>query len=346
MRKDIEVYRIIKLKRSENRTLWVEKLKFCLIFSQLWFYISELKKKSLSFALSNLLKKNDIQRAMIKSEQIVYDAKLKQYKKNHKKWVTNHNKICATMHISFEQKSRSHVKNMKNDTEIFQKFKSLYDTIDFVIIDLTLQKICKKSLIDFKNVDVWAKHLRKWKNEIKEIDEIVFFWMMSNLFRMNLSKNLNSYMFNLVYEIKLREAILIIDDMIKTLIDQNKRDNHIDDIRNSARTIKNVRNKSTKFSKNNESDKNKDNDKKNRDIDSCECCESSIHDKLHCFYCNKNKRFADWKLYEFKIHLTMNWSNKKNFVSINKIDKIKKNDNIKRVKFDSIVSIFKSNFSI
>ena len=76
-------------------------------------------------------------------------------------------------------------------------------------------------------------------------------------------------------------------------------------------------------------------------------CEFFIHNKLYCFYHNKFQRIFDWKFYEIKMHLIVNWSNKINFVSINKIDKIKKNDKIKRIKFDDfIVFAFKSNFSI
>ena len=346
MRKNFAVYRITKLKRVENFILWVEKLKFCFILFQLWFYIFEIEKESFSSVKSNLRKKNDIERAMIKTKQTIYDAEYKQYKKNHKKWIIAHNKICAAMHISFKQRFRSHVKNMKNDTKVFLKFKSFYETIDLITIDFAVKKICSKSFVDFKNVDDWTKHLKKWKNEINAIDENLFVWFMSSRFRMSLTRNLNSYMFHFIHEVKLRETILIIDEMIKTLIDQNKRNIHMKESRDSVRAIKNSRNRSIKFSKNDES-KDKNKSKKNRDIDSCEMCEFFTHDKSHCFYHNKFQRIFDWKFYEIKMHLIVNWSNKINFVSVNKIDKVKKNDKIKRVKFDDfIVFAFKSDFSI
>ena len=109
---------------------------------------------------------------------------------------------------------------------------------------------------------------------------------------MNLTRNLNSYMFHFIHKVKLRETILIIDEIIKTLIDQNKRNIHMKKNRDSVRTIKNNRNKSIKFSKNDEN-KNKNKNKKNRDIDSCEMCEFSTHDKSHCFYYNKFQRISD-----------------------------------------------------
>ena len=62
--------------------------------------------------------------------------------------------------------------------------------------------------------------------------------------------------------------------------------------KNSIRTIKNNRNKSTKFSKNDEN-KNKNKNKKNRNIDSCEMCKFFTHNKLHCFYYNKFQRIFD-----------------------------------------------------
>ena len=85
MKKNSEIYKITKLKKIDNFILWIEKLKFCFVFFQFWFYIFEIEKKSFSFAKLNLRKKNDIERAMIKIEQIIYDAKHKQYKKNYKK---------------------------------------------------------------------------------------------------------------------------------------------------------------------------------------------------------------------------------------------------------------------
>ena len=84
MGEDSAVYRITKLKRAENFTLWAEELKSCLILSQLWPYISGVEKEPLPPAKPDLRKEDGTERAMTKTEQTTYDAEYKQYKKDHK----------------------------------------------------------------------------------------------------------------------------------------------------------------------------------------------------------------------------------------------------------------------
>ena len=237
------------------------------------------------------------------------------------------------MHISSEQRPRSHVKDMENGTKAFLKLKSLYETTDLATTDLAVEEICSKSLADFKNVGGWAEHLRKWENEINAAGESLPAWFMGSRFRMGLTRNLNSYMFHLTHGAKLRGTVLTIDEMVKALIDQDKRDIHMEESRNSARTAKNSRNRPTKPSKNDGS-KDKDKSKKDRDTGPCEVCESPTHDKPHCFYHNKSQRTPDWKPYETKMHLAVDWPDKTNFVPANKTDKAKEDDKIKRVKSD------------
>ena len=146
---------------------------------------------------------------------------------------------------------------------------------------------------------------------------------------MKLSKHLNSYIFQLIHAIKASDKKFVINDMILTLVEKQKRFNYNEEKIEATRVAKNSREININ-AKSNES-------KRNRDNDSCDDCNNSYHDKSHCLYLYSKLRFVDWKLYELKLHFVKNYDKKNDFVSINKSFKntttSNVKDTIKKIKF-------------
>lgn len=215
------VYKIKKLKGTENWNSWEEELQNCLTLSQLWGYVSGLEETPIQPDLPVGRANEDGSTAPItKTQQIAYEAELKTYKKEHKEWTSNNARAYAAISEACDTEPRSHIKGISDGKTAYEKLKNIYGTSDLATAELALREMCKKSMADFSNVGTWAEHLRKQENVVRRAGKTIPEWMMSSFFRMGLTRELDPYMFTLIHGAKQRGVELTIDDMVKALVDQ------------------------------------------------------------------------------------------------------------------------------
>ena len=217
------VYEIKKLKGTRNWHSWEEELQDCLKLSGLWCYVSGLEEMPIQPDLPVGRVKEDGSTAPItKTQQTAYNAELKTYLKEHREWNSNNARAYAAISDACDTKPRSHIKGITVGKTAYEKLKDIYGTAtsDLATAELALRKMCRKSMADFSNVRTWAEHLKKQENVIRRAGKTIPNWIMSSIFRMGLTRELNPYMFILIQDAKQRGVELTIDDMVKALVEQ------------------------------------------------------------------------------------------------------------------------------
>ena len=120
-------------------------------------------------------------------------------------------------------KFRIFIQNFIDFNLAFQMLKIQYDIIDLITLNVSIQKLCRINMFDKNEIIQYATHMKHHINKLRQIQCEFFVNFIDFLFRMNLSTNLNFYVFQLIHSIKFRNVEFIIDDMIVALMNQKKR---------------------------------------------------------------------------------------------------------------------------
>ena len=349
-----------------------------MMIARLWDYISRRIKVSMSSSRSIALFVIAFDDAII-IEMIINEQK-KKYKKEKKNyenelivWEKKHEECMIMLTLTCDEQSRIFIKNFTNVSKTYEILKREYDIIDLVIIDVSMQKLCRVNCVDKEELIEYSIHMKHHINILLQSDIIFLFAFLNFIFKMSLSLDQIQYIFSMIHFVKTRDVELTIDEMIVALIDIQRRIDYQLNSVDVTRATKDF-NQENRDEENNESYNNSSNERNNEssnqesfifnnnknicncnfDQHSCDHCDFKAHCEFDCSYKHAHKRVDDWKLYETKIDLIVDWIKLNDFNSIqsndtrdynhnNHFDNRDNNDDqrdddedkIKRVKFDS-----------
>ncbi len=286
-------YRIAKLKGAENYDTWQLEAGSLLKSDGLWLITSgrELPpnepkepKQSLDAAGSSATASRTIEK-----EWESYNEKVKVFDKEYIKWEHGNNRATALIVLTSEKGPRVHIRSLESASEMWINLKKQYGTSDLSTRNLALQRICKFSQSDYKNITEYAEELKKSATKCADMGNTIPPWMLSCFFLMGLDEGLEPYTFGLIQAAKNSNKELDIDDMVVALADHDKR-------HNSEETVKGLsakfRHKSTSKTRNSERDDSKDL--------KCDHCKGFKHVKADCRYLHPHLRRKDWKSHSGK----------------------------------------------
>ena len=289
---------------------------------EFWNYVNNRIKFSIMFDLSkqrtsitNAIERRNVNVIFIDEKIDRYNKILVEYDIKKNVYDEKHEKTLVYLNLIVEKNSRIHIAKYINAKETRNMLKKQYEISNLITLNMSLQEICRTNQIDKVNLEDYVQHLKQYCNKIKIVEKNVSKWMLKSFFWMSLFIRFNFYVFQLIHFVKTNNKKFIIDDMIIVLINQNQRETYV----NNVETIKTMKFKFTS----NEITSNEI--KKNRKQKFCNNCDLTKHNELFCFYINKYLRFKNWKSYEIKRHLIVDYE--KDFISIKDKKKQNINDN-------------------
>ena len=214
--------------------------------------------------------------------------------------------------LTCDEQSRIFIKNFTNVNKAYEILKREYDIIDLIIIDVSMQKLCRVNCVDKEELIEYSIHIKHHINIFLQSDIIFSFAFLDFIFRMSLSLDQTQYIFLMIHFVKTRDVELIIDEMIATLVDLQKRSNYQINSVNVTRATKDF-NQSNRDEKNNESYNNSNNERNNEssnresftsnnnknicncnyDQHNCDHYDFKTHYELDCSYKHEHKRVDD-----------------------------------------------------
>ena len=263
----IFIYRIKKLKRVANYSTWKKNFKFIVMIARLWDYISRRIKVSMSSSRSIALFVITFDDAII-IEMIINEQK-KKYKKEKKNyenelivWKKKHEKCMIMFTLTCDEQSRIFIKNFTNVNKTYEILKREYDIINLIIIDVSMQKLCRVNCVDKEKLIEYSIYMKYHMNILLQSDIIIFFAFLNFIFKMNFSFDQTQYIFSMIHFVKTRDVKFIIDEMIIALIDIHRRiDYQLNNV-DVTRATKDF-NQKNKNEENNENYNNSSNERNN-----------------------------------------------------------------------------------
>ena len=272
------IFHIWKLQREINWDQWIEKMKTICVRENVWDYIFE------SIEESKTLEKKNIDIMNVQA-RVKYDAALETYETEKKTFDVEHRKNKMILTVTSMLKLKSFIRSIVNSKEIVVKLAQQYKIFILATSNNVLAEMCKTRIKDFASISEYAKHLKSEYNKILLTNNDLSSWVISFIFRIKLKSRLNFYIFQLIHAVKKINTSLSIDEMIEVLANETRRTSYNEERKEKARSAKqkNIRRQEDRnnFAQNNKSSESK---AKNRDKDLCDICNSSTHDKHHCYY--------------------------------------------------------------
>ena len=218
------IYRIKKLKKIENYSTWKKNFKFIMMMTRLWSYILRRVKVSMSSIKSLTFF------VIAFDETIIVDVIIAKQKKNYKKekkkyenelmiWKKKHEKCMIMFTLACDEKSRIFIKNFTNANKTYEILKREYDIIDLIIIDASIQKLCRVNCVDKEELTQYSTHMKYHINILLQSDIILLSSFLDFIFKMNFSLDQTQYIFFMIHFVKTRDVELIIDEIIVALVD-------------------------------------------------------------------------------------------------------------------------------
>jgi len=275
--KGLNNYRFSKLKKSENYKSWKIDI------------ISILKVKDLWWIISRKLKKSIISSSEFKT------AVKKKYVSTILNWKDKNDRVCNVIIFSIEQKLRVHIVKIEDVIKMWSILKTQYEQSNLITLYLTIKELTQSKQLNFNFIQNYADSLKRAVIRCSDIDNAVAFWMLSNLFLLNLNENLESYIFDLIQSVKINKIDLFIKNMIIALVDHDKRSNNEKSFSFKS-MIAQFDDKKSKF-KNFWKSSNKQ----------CFHCEQSSHRQENCWYLYSKLRSEEWKSSQEKKNLIIDF---------------------------------------
>ncbi len=268
--KGSKIYRISKLKRSENYESWKKNIINVLKVKDLWMIISRKLKKSasLSFDVSTADKKKHITDVQ--------------------HWKDRNNRASDIIDFSCEKRLRIHIFKADNVTKMWSILKTQYKQSNLTILFLTIKELTQSKQSNFKFIQNYADSLKQVTIKCADIEKTVESWMLSNLFLLDLNESLESYIFDLIQSIKINKFELLIDDMTITLVDHDKRSNQEKNFSFKS-MIAQFDDKKPKFFR--------------KGSKKCAHCKQEDHSEQNCWHLHSNLRSDEWKSYQNRKNL-------------------------------------------
>ncbi len=268
--KGSKIYRVSKLKRSENYESWKKNIINVLKVKDLWMIISKKLKKStsLSFDASTADKKKHITDVQ--------------------HWEDRNHRVSDIIDFSCEKKFRIHIFKVDNVTKMWSILKTQYEQSNLITLFLTIKELTQSKQLNFKFIQNYADSLKQVVIKCADIKKTVESWMLSNLFLLDLNESLESYIFDLIQSVKINKFELLIDDMTIALIDHDKRSNQEKNFSFKS-MIAQFDGKKSKFFR-----------KKSK---KCAHCEQEDHSEQNCWHLHSNLRSDEWKSYQNRKNL-------------------------------------------
>ncbi len=268
--KDSKIYRVSKLKRSENYESWKKNIINVLKVKDLWMIISRKLKKSASLSFN------------------VSIADKKKYITDVQHWEDRNDRVSDIIDFSCEKRLRIHIFKADDVTKMWSILKTQYEQSNLIILFLTIKELTQSKQLNFKFIQNYADSLKQVVIKCADIEKTVESWMLSNLFLLSLNESLESYIFDLIQSIKINKSELLIDDMTIALVDHDKRSNQEKNFSFKS-MIAQFNDKKPKFFR-----------KRSK---KCAHCKQEDHSEQNCWHLHLNLRSDEWKSYQNRKNL-------------------------------------------
>ncbi len=268
--KGSKIYRVSKLKRSENYESWKKNIINVLKVKDLWMITSRKLKKpaSLSFDVSI--------------------ADKKKYITDVQHWKDRNDRVSDIIDFSCEKRLRIHIFKADDVTKMWSILKTQYEQSNLITLFLTIKELTQSKQSNFKFIQNYADSLKQVVIKCADIEKTVESWMLSNLFLLGLNESLEPYIFDLIQSVKVNKFELLIDDMTIALADHDKRSNQEKNFSFKS-MIAQFDGKKPKFFR-----------KRSK---KCAHCEQEGHSEQNCWHLHSNLRSDEWKSYQNRKNL-------------------------------------------
>ncbi len=130
--KDSKIYRVSKLKKSENYESWKKNIINVLKVKDLWMIILKKLKKSTSLSFN------------------VSTADKKKYITDVQHWKDRNDRISDIIDFSCEKKFRIYIFKANNITKMWFILKTQYEQLNLIILFLTIKELTQSKQLNFK----------------------------------------------------------------------------------------------------------------------------------------------------------------------------------------------------
>jgi len=268
--KGSKIYRVSRLKKSENYESWKKNIINVLKVKDLWMIISRKLKKLTSLSFNVLI------------------ADKKKYITDVQHWEDRNDRVSDIIDFSCEKKLRIHIFKADDVTKMWFILKTQYEQSNLITLFLTIKELTQSKQLNFKFIQNYADSLKQVVIKCADIKKTVESWMLSNLFLLSLNESLESYIFDLIQSIKINKFKLLINDMTIALVDHDKRSNQEKNFSFKS-MIAQFDDKKPKFFR-----------KRSK---KCAHCEQESYSEQNCWHLHLNLRSDEWKSYQNKKNL-------------------------------------------
>ncbi len=155
----------------------------------------------------------------------IQDSSQKKYISTILNWKDKNDRICNVIIFSIEQKLRVHIVKIKDIIKMWSILKTQYEQLNLIILYLMIKELTWSKQLNFNFIQNYVDSLKWAVIKCSDIDNAIAFWMLSNLFLLDLNESLELYIFDLIQSIKINKIDLFIKNIIIALVDHDKRSN-------------------------------------------------------------------------------------------------------------------------